>query len=511
MAQIILIEPTPVPPPLTFTYRSYPPLALLTLAAPLVEAGYQVKIIDQRVESQWEKTLLESIDGETLCVGITSITGRQLLYALEAAKVVKENTSVPVVFGGVHASLLPEQTVGHQWIDFVVQGEGEETFLELIRALGSNQRAFAINGLWYKESGKIHGNPPRAFLDMNSLPRIPFELVDFKEYDLDEVLPLCTSRGCSHRCGFCYNISYCSRVWRSMSVRRVLDDLTYFTKRYSPKKIIFRDDNFFQDLNRAMQICEGIVQEGFNFRWSASCRIDTIRRMSDGDLLLLKQSGFEGFAFGIESGAPRMLEVIQKDITVEDITFAASRLRERGMMYSGSFMGGYPGETEDDLDETIELVSTLFTQDPTFAFEMFLFIPYPGTTAQDTLASHGFQVPQKTEDWANFQLAYDSTMTSVGKPHSLYAEPTPWLSDNHKQKLFHLEALGQVAGRPVFRSTSLMAQLCAIPYNMLIYIARYRWRCRLLGPVPEVAIINFIRKIGLKLYVKIKGELPYRS
>ncbi len=510
MAQVILVEPTPLPPPLKFTYRSYAPLALLTVAAPLLAAGYSVKIIDQRVNTHWWEDLLKEIDRETLCVGITSMTGRQLLFALEASRLVKEHTSVPVVWGGVHASLLPEQTLQNPWIDFVCQGEGEETFLELLRALEGKKGNFAIPGLWYKKDGVISANPARGFVAMDSLPRIPFELVNMKDYDLDDALPMFTSRGCAFRCGFCYNLRYCDRTWRAMSVERVMADLKYYTERYRPNKIIFRDDNFFQDLKRARRIFAGILQEGFKFRWRASCRIDYIRRMSDRDLTLLKESGFEDFGFGMESGAPHVLEIMQKDITAPDILAAAQRLKEKGLIYSGSFVGGYPGETEADLEETMDLITRLFTQDPTFAFVMFLYVPYPGTTAQDTLTKHGFRFPEKIEDWATFHFAHDTALPSVGKAHSFYAENTPWLTEAHKRKLFRIDSLCQVAGRPLYRSSSLTARLLAIPYNGLIQFARFRWRHRLLGPVPEAILINFIRDVGLYLYRLVRGGLPKR-
>jgi radical SAM superfamily enzyme YgiQ (UPF0313 family) len=510
MSHVILVESTPSPPPLKFSYYSYAPLALLAVAAPLVAEGYQVKIIDQRINPHWHEELLGAIDEETFCVGITSMTGRQLLHALEASRLVKERTSIPVVWGGVHASLLPDQTLRNPWIDFVVQGEGEETFLELLRAFDEKKKNFAIEGLWYKDNGNIRANPPRDFVTMDRLPRIPFDLVNLKAYDVTDAFPMFTSRGCAFRCGFCYNLRYSGRRWRPMSVERVVEDLKFYTEHYNPKKIIFRDDNFFQDLERARQIWEGILQEGFNFRWVANCRIDSIKRMADRDLMLLKESGFEGFGFGIESGSPKVLEIMQKDITVEDILAATRRLHEKGIIYYGSFVGGYPGETEMELEETMDLIATLFTQDPSFTFELFSYIPYPGTTAQDVLAKHGFHFPEKIEEWANFHFAHDSAVAPMGKARSLYAESTPWLTAAHKRKLFQVESLSQVAGRPLYRSSSPLARLLAVPYNMLIHIARLRWRHKLLGPVPEETCINLIRDIGLFLYRKVRGELPKR-
>lgn len=512
MANVILVEPSPLKPPIKFTYRSYAPLALLTIAAPLLEAGYSVKIIDQRINGEWKQELLDSIVDETLCVGITSMTGRQLLYALEASVTVKENTDVPVVWGGIHASLLPDQTLKDKNIDFVVQGEGEMTFLELIRVLKNKSGQFdGIDGLWYKENGSIKKNSPRDFLDINTLPRIPFELVDLIKYDLDDAIPIFTSRGCAHRCGFCYNLKYSNRRWRGMSPERVIDDLKYYISKYKPNKIIFRDDNFFQDLKRSRKICESMINEGIKVRWRGSCRIDYIKRMSERDFQIIRDSGFEDFGFGLESGSDKILKIMKKDITPEDINNGTKILQQRGMLYGGSFVCGYPGETEEDFDETMDFITNLFTTDPSFTFVMFLYVPYPGNEAYESLINlYGFKFPERIEDWAIFHFAHDTAVTAVGKANSFYSYKTPWMTDSHKEKVYKADLLCQVAGRPLFRASSIAEKILSFPYNLLIHIARFRWRYKLLGPVPEEPIINLIRSVGMKAYKLIKGDLPKR-
>jgi len=216
MANVVLLQPTPAKPPVKYYTGLYPPLALLTVAAPLVEDGYSVKIVDQRCNPDWKRELLASIDDDTACVGISTLTGTQILYSLEASRLVKEHTDVPIVWGGVHPSLLPEQTIRHPWIDFVVEGEGDHVLLTLVRRLLEGREDFTIPGLWFKRNGSISTTPPDPFLDLNTLPRIPFNIVDPSTYDLADTICMVTSRGCFHRCGFCYNVQYCGRRWRAM-------------------------------------------------------------------------------------------------------------------------------------------------------------------------------------------------------------------------------------------------------------------------------------------------------
>ena len=159
MSRIVLVEPTPTPPPIRFIYRPYVPLALLAVAAPLLRDGYEVRLIDQRLDADWERSLLSAITRDTLLVGITSLTGSQLLHALRASQLVKQHTNLPVVWGGIHASRLPEQTIQDTHIDYVIQGEGEETIVELARALEKGASPAGIQGLWYKENGQSRQNP----------------------------------------------------------------------------------------------------------------------------------------------------------------------------------------------------------------------------------------------------------------------------------------------------------------------------------------------------------------
>lgn len=160
------------------------PLGLLAAAAPLDAAGYEVKIIDQQIEPQWKKRLLAELKRTPVCVGITCMTGPQIRYALEASSFVKENSSVPVVWGGAHPSLLPRQTVENDHVDLIVQGEGEETFLELVQTLQKGAPLGDVKGIWYKQNGQIMANPPRPHIDLNNQPPPAYHLVDVSQLPL---------------------------------------------------------------------------------------------------------------------------------------------------------------------------------------------------------------------------------------------------------------------------------------------------------------------------------------
>jgi anaerobic magnesium-protoporphyrin IX monomethyl ester cyclase len=158
------------------------PMSLLCLATPLMNAGYDAKIIDQRVEPRWESILRQELQKNPLCVGVSSMTGPQLRHALGISKMVKEYGNAPVVWGGIHPSLLPEQTLKNKNIDIVVQGEGEETFFELIQALDGKQPLHTVKGIWYKENDQLKSTRMRSFIDINKQPPPPYHLIDLKNY-----------------------------------------------------------------------------------------------------------------------------------------------------------------------------------------------------------------------------------------------------------------------------------------------------------------------------------------
>ncbi len=219
------------------------PASLLYVAAPLVEKGYEVKIIDQRLEKDWQNLLIKELKDRPLAVGISAKTGKQIFYGLEASRVVKENSKVPVIWGGVHPTLLPEQTLQNPYIDFVVIGEGERTFLNLIQKLEAGDNYEDLDGIGFKKNNQTVCNPPKEFLNLDDLPEIPYQLVDIEKYIAKKSfasgkearnIAFYTSRGCPHRCAFCYNKEFNKQRWRGESAPRVVERIKEMIAEYLP-------------------------------------------------------------------------------------------------------------------------------------------------------------------------------------------------------------------------------------------------------------------------------------
>jgi radical SAM superfamily enzyme YgiQ (UPF0313 family) len=384
--------------------RAALPLGLLAVATPLDQAGYKVRILEQRLHPDWERSLLEDLKTRPICVGVTAMTGSQLWWALRVSELVKQNSDVPVVWGGVHPSLLPRQTLENPFVDIVVQGEGEETFFELVTALSKHQPLAQVKGIWYKDGGQIKQNPPRPFIDLNQQPPLAYHLIDLKSHMVSvsgrDALRFETSRGCPFSCTFCYNNSFNHRQWRGLTVEQTLLRMKRALAEFGVKGFSFSDDNFFADPDRAHQILEGVVREKLDIFWGkGDVRLDLLTRMDDDFLRLMERSGCLSLVIGVESGSQRMADLLRKEIEVDQAIWVNRRLAQYRIQPRYLFMVGAPGETEKDLAETASLMLKLVKENPKAANGVQIFVPYPGTELFDTAVQNGLSVPQKLEDW----------------------------------------------------------------------------------------------------------------
>ena len=441
--------------------RAAMPKGLLSVATPLDVSGYKVRIIDQRVEADWERILLEELKTKPICVGVTSMTGPQIWWALKASELVKENSDVPVVWGGVHASLLPRQTLENPNIDIVVEGEGEETFYELVEAMGKKQALSGIKGIWYKEGGEIKQNPPRPYIDLNRQPPLSYHLIDLRRHlssaSGQDCLGFETSRGCPFDCAFCYNTSLRKKHWRSLNPEQTLFKMKRIINEYGIRGFIFSDDNFFVNPERAYKILDEIARQKLDIVWGAGdIRLDMLSQLDDDYLSVIERSGCLSLVIGVESGSQRIADMMRKDIDVTQSIAVNRRLIKYKMQPRYCFVMGVPGETEEDLAQTASLMLRLINENPKASIGVNIYAPYPGTELFSLSVQHGLPVPQKLEDWIRFswinrRLDY------------------PWLSPERKKLLQMISFCGVFLGEDrnlkIFSEVSPFISLVAKLYS----------------------------------------------
>ena len=383
------------------------PLELICVGSPLARKGYQVRIIDQRVQADWRERLQSALAEKPICVGVTSTTGPQLRQALEVSQWVKQHQDVPVVWGGLHATILPEQTLERPEIDYVVQGEGERAFEELVGELERGVAAPNVAGVWRKEAGRAVGGGLRPFIDPNQEPFLDYDLVDVQRYKRTvfgvERLSFSTSRGCRFPCAFCYTTVVHRRQWRALREDLAVEQMKEFTRRYGVRGLFLTDANFFLDLDRARGILERVVRDNLGVTFTRlHIRFDTLRRLSDDDLQLIERAGCKCLAVGVESGAERVRRLLHKPVDEGELLEVNRRLKRFSIMPFYFFMIGFPTETRDELKATVNLFSRLLEDNPRASKSVNVYAPFPGTEMFDRAVEEGLKPPASMEDWFSF-------------------------------------------------------------------------------------------------------------
>ena len=392
--------------PLMGAYRKVElSMSMLYLATHLHRNGHKVRIVDCQLEPSPEKKL-KSLVRTSGCIGFSVITS-QIEHALRLSDFVKElDAEVPVVWGGIHPTIHPEQTVEDASVDYAVRGEGEQTFVDLCRHLEGKLELSKIPGLVYRKGGKTIINPERRFMDLNDMSPPEWGLFEMERYVDDfkvagknygRSLPVHSGRGCSYRCAFCIS----AKRWRPLSASKMLSEVSFLKEKYNLEHIDFIDENFFIDRKRVKDFCEGLLKGGIDVTWFASCRANYFNdtHVNDEMLSLVRRAGCETIGMGIESGSQRILDLIKKDIRVEDVGRAVRACRKYGIQPICSFMIGLPGEKREDMDKTLDMIAMIKRLDPrALVIGPQVFRPYPGCELYEAVKGT-FRAPETLREW----------------------------------------------------------------------------------------------------------------
>lgn len=388
---ILLVNPKPA----VWHAPKVPPLGLAYVAAALERDGHRVRVWDQVVDPVEPR-----LAGFGL-VGATAVTPQiKAAWAfLEKAKAKGAQT----VLGGPHPTCLPDESLAIPAVDYVVRQEGEQTVVELARALTRGKPPEGIAGLSCKRDGQPVHSPDRqpvAELDTLSFPAHHL-FPDISRYTgaqpllgrRTRALPLLTSRGCPHDCSFCCKGVF-GRSFRIRSPENVVQEWEYLVKRFHVNEIGIQDDVFNFDVDRAIAICRMIVERGLQVPW---CTPNGLRadRVSPELFRAMRESGCERVAFGVESGNQGILDSLGKRETLDQIEHAFDLAGRAGLETMGFFMFGNVGEDGSTMDQTIDLALSL---KPTYA-QFTMATPYPGTRLYDTVRREGRLL---VDDWDRY-------------------------------------------------------------------------------------------------------------
>lgn len=397
------------------------PLGILAVSTPLLRAGYEVRIIDSTITPEFQKRTLEELD-DALCLGISLVTGPMIRETVQIARAAKKRyPDKPVILGGWHPSLLPDQTLAAECVDIVVKGQGEDALPEIVERIESGASMRGIAGVGYKEDGRLVFNTPRVLRPIRDLPPKAYHLADFDAYERvcgRRWAMYTSSLACPYNCAYCTNDGVYGRKWNALEPERVVEETSDLVSRYGLSLLWIVDDNFLVDRERALAIAEGLVGRGVKFDWSVQASTNLVSRFSVDELKLLRRAGLSQVSQGADSGSPKVMHLMNKDFQkIETIYTAAEKLTQAGIRPSFNMIFGFPGEEESDRRKSIALIMDVCRRFPGAEFWTNIFTPYPGSPIMQRAFELGIDVPKTLEGWTDFFPRYTTLPWLKGRKH----------------------------------------------------------------------------------------------
>jgi anaerobic magnesium-protoporphyrin IX monomethyl ester cyclase len=368
MLKIILINP---PSPYLANDAAYPPSGLLYLASAMEKAGHDVSLVDLTGNLDW-RVVVRGLDADLF--GITCVTPnvplvREISYLLPSER--------PVILGGAHPTFLPEDTLKQVRCDAIVKGEGEEVIETVLNDL---------------KKGNLKKIYEGGVARVEAIPKPSRHLVDLRRYTPggEKTTPIYTSRGCPFKCSFCSKIS--GRTYRVLPLEHVLSAIEEVMN-HGFNHILLSDDNILVQSERFSALMKAIQPFGLKFRLNQDARAIDAKMMR-----LARKAGCCEISFGIETGSQRMLNLMNKQTTVEANRKAILVARENDIKTKAYFIVNFPGEDDSTVEETLEFARQVKPD----KWLLSSFAPLPGSDTFRNPSRYG--ITWMSPDWGDYYL-----------------------------------------------------------------------------------------------------------
>ena len=422
-----------------------PPIGLAYLASWLRKHGHDCHILDGLAEPCTLDVIVQKCHAFDL-IGITSVSTyalrvNQLLQTLK-----KQRVKAPIIVGGPHATILPESCL-RNGADYVILGEGELPMLELVKCLEQHADISGVGSLAYLKDGELMKTPRIPLIQhLDDIPSPAYDLLPMRRYHTSEArtkkqpsYSLMTSRGCPGVCSFC-NKSVSGTKVRYFSAERIVEEFFLLRDTYGAEDVAILDDNFLADHDTVHDVCDRLIKNRFNKTWSVEARVDHV---NNEILKHLKEAHCDFVAYGIESGSQRMLDVMNKGVTLEQIREAVKITKDVRINIRGYFMMGLPYETLEDMESTIQFAIELDVDVASFS----IFVPLPGTL--------DYKRAQKTGTFPDPEYFLHRMYPEFNFPDSLLYVPEGITAEELFEK--HKSAYNRYYFRPKFLAKTLLS------------------------------------------------------
>jgi radical SAM superfamily enzyme YgiQ (UPF0313 family) len=379
---IVLVNPRVTKP----RYRRFP-LSVMALGAALPE-DTTWEIVDEnqpRVDGFERVTaMIDAGSGgrdPVRAIAMTVMPGPQLASAVPLARRLKEQfPTIPMIWGGYFPSLYPEPVLAASYVDWVVRGQGEQTFLELLEVLAGERDPKSVAGLAFSDDGVPWIGPERAWRGPNELPPPPYAKIDVDDYIHPTFLGRRSaiyqaSIGCPYSCNFCGVIAAYGSRQKLEDPARTVEHVSYLVKHHHIDSLHFYDNNFFLKEDHTVELCERLKPLGLS--WWCEARIDAMLRFSDRTWELIKQAGLKMVFLGAESGSDAVLRKMSKHLTTDQIIAIAEKTRAHDIIPEFSFIFGGPDDPEAEVEATLALARRLKTINPAMELVPHFYTPTP--------------------------------------------------------------------------------------------------------------------------------------
>jgi radical SAM superfamily enzyme YgiQ (UPF0313 family) len=362
---ILLMTTAPPSDAPWFHGKRLPPLGLMYVAASLEQAGHEVQMLDNYLLQQsTEEVQRLVLKLQPTIVGMTcgSATYRKCVETSKAIKQVTPNCKI--IVGGWHASYMPESLLETPEIDYAIMGEGERAMAELANFLAKKdyKGASTVAGVASRGPLGVTKNEPK-FMNMDELPFAARHLLPLEKYDRNiEFLKakpadiMSISRGCTFSCGFCETTKLWGHINRQFTPQRVMAEVNYLVTTYGTRGIYFINDNFTLRKNLTTEFCDLLIKNHLDLEWACDTRVDLVNQEI---LNKMASAGCKTIWFGIESGSQKVLNHINRQITLKQIEEAVKMCRKANIQVACSFMIGMPSETREDLKASYQFADKL--------------------------------------------------------------------------------------------------------------------------------------------------------